>query len=132
MAPFYGWGSTASRLEPLRGGSLLFTTFYNLLGGSFNNRGNVRAPIQFRKKVNTSILKDDFSSRIRPYIFTSTAPVLLGWSNKTSWAFPALKSTSNFLPQSTVSCRSVPSSQANSSCCHRSDAWSTLIKEHQH
>ena len=26
MAPFYGWGSAASRLEPLRGGSLLFTT----------------------------------------------------------------------------------------------------------
>ena len=27
MAPFYdGWGSTASRLEPLLGGSLLFTT----------------------------------------------------------------------------------------------------------
>ena len=26
MAPFYGWGSTASRIEPLRGGSLLFTT----------------------------------------------------------------------------------------------------------
>ena len=26
MAHFYGWGSTASRLEPLRGGSLLFTT----------------------------------------------------------------------------------------------------------
>ena len=25
MAHFYGWGSTASRLEPLRGGSLLFT-----------------------------------------------------------------------------------------------------------
>ena len=25
MAPFYGWGSTASRLEPLQG-SLLFTT----------------------------------------------------------------------------------------------------------
>ena len=23
MAPFYGWGSTASRLEPLWGGSLL-------------------------------------------------------------------------------------------------------------
>ena len=31
MAPFYGWGSTASRLEPLRGGSLLFTTNYHLL-----------------------------------------------------------------------------------------------------
>ena len=26
MAPFYGWASTASRLEPLRGGNLLFTT----------------------------------------------------------------------------------------------------------
>ena len=26
MAPFYGWGSTALRLQPLRGGSLLFTT----------------------------------------------------------------------------------------------------------
>ena len=26
MALFYGWGSTASSLEPLRGGSLLFTT----------------------------------------------------------------------------------------------------------
>ena len=25
MAPFYGWGSSASRLQPLRGGSLLFT-----------------------------------------------------------------------------------------------------------
>ena len=25
MAPFDGWGSTASRLQPLRGGSLLFT-----------------------------------------------------------------------------------------------------------
>ena len=28
MAPFYGRGSTASRLDPLRGGSLLFTTKY--------------------------------------------------------------------------------------------------------
>ena len=26
MTPFYGWGSTAPRLEPPRGGSLLFTT----------------------------------------------------------------------------------------------------------
>ena len=26
MAPFYVWGSTASRLQPLQGGSLLFTT----------------------------------------------------------------------------------------------------------
>ena len=26
MVPFYGRGSTAARLEPLQGGSLLFTT----------------------------------------------------------------------------------------------------------
>ena len=26
MTPFYEWGSTVSRLESLRGGSLLFTT----------------------------------------------------------------------------------------------------------
>ena len=26
MAPFYGWSSTALRLEPLPGGTLLFTT----------------------------------------------------------------------------------------------------------
>ena len=26
MVPFYGWGLAASRLEPLQGGSLLFTT----------------------------------------------------------------------------------------------------------
>ena len=25
MAPFYGWSSTASKLVPFRGGSLLFT-----------------------------------------------------------------------------------------------------------
>ena len=34
MAPFYGWGSTASRLEPIRGGSLLFTTTYPKIPGT--------------------------------------------------------------------------------------------------
>ena len=34
MAPFYGWGSTASRLEPLRGGSLLFTTKFPDIPGT--------------------------------------------------------------------------------------------------
>ena len=36
MAPFYGWGSTVSKLEPLRGASLLFTTkFPEILGTHF-------------------------------------------------------------------------------------------------
>ena len=43
MAPFYGWGSTASRLEPLRRGSLLFTTKSpEILGTHFNDLGKMK------------------------------------------------------------------------------------------
>ena len=43
MAPFYGWGSTASRLEPLRGGSLLFTTkFPKISGTHFTDLGRMK------------------------------------------------------------------------------------------
>ena len=45
MAPFffYGWGSTASRLEPLRGGSLLFTTkFPETPGTHFIDLGRMK------------------------------------------------------------------------------------------
>ena len=52
-------------------------------------------------------------------LLTSIAPVFLDPPNKTRWVFPALKSTSHFLPQSTVSHRSDSSSEANSTCCHR-------------
>ena len=34
MAPFCGWGSNVSRLEPLRGGSLLFTTKFPEIPGT--------------------------------------------------------------------------------------------------
>ena len=54
------------------------------------------------EKVNPSTLQDGFSPRTDPFIFTSIAPVLLDLSNKTSWFFPALKSTSHFLPQNSV------------------------------
>ena len=44
MAPFYGWGSTVSRLEPLRGGSLLFTTnFPETTGAHFINLGRMKS-----------------------------------------------------------------------------------------
>ena len=38
MAPFYGWGSTASRLQPLRGGSLLLSKLehYGIRGITLN------------------------------------------------------------------------------------------------
>ena len=43
MTPFYGWGSTASRLEPLRGGSLLFTTkFPEISGTHFIDLGRMK------------------------------------------------------------------------------------------
>ena len=43
MAPFCGWGSTASRLEPLRGGSLLFTTkFPDIPGTHFTDLGRMK------------------------------------------------------------------------------------------
>ena len=31
---FYGWGSTAARLEPLQGGSSLFTTMFPEISGT--------------------------------------------------------------------------------------------------
>ena len=43
IAPFYGRGSTASRIEPLRGGSLLFTTkFPEISGTHFIDLGKMK------------------------------------------------------------------------------------------
>ena len=45
MALFYGWGSTASRLEPLQGGSLLFTTkFPGIPGTHFIDLRRMKSP----------------------------------------------------------------------------------------
>ena len=42
MAPFYGLGSIASRLEPLGGGSLLFATkFPDIPGTHFTDVGSM-------------------------------------------------------------------------------------------
>ena len=38
MAPFYRWGSTASRLQPLREGSLLFTIQFSEIPGHQNTK----------------------------------------------------------------------------------------------
>ena len=44
MAPFYGWGSTASRLEPLQGDSLLFITKYpEITGTHFTNLRRIKS-----------------------------------------------------------------------------------------
>ena len=47
MAPFYGWGSTAPRLEPLRGGSLLFTTMSPEIPGThFIDLGKIASTLE--------------------------------------------------------------------------------------
>ena len=46
MALFYGWGLTASRLEPLRVGSLLFTTkFPEIPGTHFIDLGRMKGSV---------------------------------------------------------------------------------------
>ena len=43
MSPFYGWGSTVSRLVPLQGSSLLFTTkFQDIPGTRFIYLGRMK------------------------------------------------------------------------------------------
>ena len=56
----------------------------NFRGGGFSNVDNVESQSNLEEKVNPSILKDDFSSRTEPSIFTSIEPVLLDQSKKTS------------------------------------------------
>ena len=47
MAPFYGWGSTASRLKPLRGGILLFTTKSpEIPGTQFIDLGRMKGSVE--------------------------------------------------------------------------------------
>ena len=80
----------------------------NLLGWSYSNIDNVIVPIQFRRECQPQHLKILFFHKNRLIVS------------------PALKSTSGFLLHSTVSHSSDSSSDANSSCCHRSDTWSHL------
>ena len=77
---------------------------FNFLGGTFSNREYLifNPESNLEVKVNSSILKDDFSSRTDPFIFTSIASVFLDQSHKASYVLPALKTTSYFLLESSV------------------------------
>ena len=71
---------------------------YRATSGERNIIERIKAPIfleavlaietmketNLEEKVNPNILKDVFSSRTDPSIFTSIAPVFLDWSNGTS------------------------------------------------
>ena len=75
----------------------------NFLLGSFSNRDNARVPIQFRRKRRHQHLKRWIFLKNRPIHFhiNSTSVIRPAKQNKTIWVFPALKSTSHFLHQST-------------------------------
>ena len=63
MAPFYGWSSTASRLEPLRGGSLLFTTKFPEIPGEMVVQ-ELKKPERYRK-LRTDIIKKKTKKTIK-------------------------------------------------------------------
>ena len=88
----------------------------NCLGGTFSNRDNVRAPIQFGRERKPQHLHINIFTSLHHFHINSTSV-----TRPVKRVFPALKSTSHFLPQYTVSHRSDSGSEANSSCYHRSD-----------
>ena len=55
MAPFYGWGSTASRLVPLPGGSLLFTTKFPDIPGTLLTAFSVVILVSLTLRVHTAV-----------------------------------------------------------------------------
>ena len=50
MAPFYGWGLTAWMLEPLQGGSLLFTTKFPEICGTWKSDSILEPPSGFEHR----------------------------------------------------------------------------------
>ena len=55
MAPFYGWGSTASRLVPLPGGSFLFTTKFPDIPGTLLTAFSVVILVSLTLRVHTAV-----------------------------------------------------------------------------
>ena len=96
----------------------------NFLGGSFSNRDNVRAPIQFRTERQPQHLKSWFFLKNGSIHFHINSTSVI--RSVKQFFFPALKSTDDFLPQSTVSGRSNLILAAISVYCYRSDTWSDL------
>ena len=68
MIPFHGWGSTALRPEPLRGGSLLFSTkFPEIHGTHFIDLGRMKSFVDLESHpvvLNTGPLDWESSSSV--------------------------------------------------------------------
>ena len=63
----------------------------DFLGGSFSNRDNIRAPIQFRRDGQLQHLKRWFFLENIPIHFHINTPVLLDRSNETSLVFSSIE-----------------------------------------
>ena len=70
MALFYGWGSTASRLEPLRRGGLLFTTKFPEIPGTHVSSG-ILIPVYQCEHPNSGSQKIKKAVTVLPIIFSS-------------------------------------------------------------
>ena len=94
---------------------------FKFLKGSFCKRDN-RRERQSQHPKGLSFIK----YRLIHFRINSKAVIVsINWK---SWVFQALKSTSHFLFQSTVSCRSDSNSGAKTGWCYKLDAWSHLVK----
>ena len=79
---------------------------FNFLRGSSSNKNNVRAPIQFRRERQPQHLKRWFFVKNRPIHFHINSTSVIKPVKWNKLCFSSIESTSHFLQQSTVSCRS--------------------------
>ena len=87
IAPFYGWGSTAPRLQPFRGGSLLFTTkFPEISGTHFIDLGRMKGWVDFEATQWSVVLNTgplDWQScalTITPLLHKTNDGILIEWA----------------------------------------------------
>ena len=110
MAPFYIWGSTISRLEPLQRGSLLFTTnFYHKL---FENLGSnystlyqchiIELKLSEKPYIEEISFKSD-SKKIK-YYQISKKVVLTVRKKELFIVLPCLETLSSNLKQKLITC----------------------------
>ena len=93
----------------------------NFLGGSFSNRQNVRAPIQFRRESPPQHLKRLFFLKNRPIHFHINGISVTRSVKRNYLSFSSTEINKTLPVPVPVSGSSDSSSEANSSCCHTSD-----------
>ena len=93
----------------------------HFLRDSYSNKKNVRSPIQIKRESQPQHHKSLFFLKNTPIHFHVNCK-----TDKIELSFSSIEINKPLPTQSTVSCRSDSNSEANSSYCHKSDAWSHL------